>query len=136
MDEIKYSIPLPKLKNDFQFWMMQFQSYVTVKKFNKAIKKEKDPDLLLSEKGKLTEGEKGEKQKQALAINTLAMSSLTLAVQEADDVAALYDAMTEEWPTGLACKVIKELTKSIFPTGTNPFIVDAYLLIQVSTYTI
>lgn len=27
-------------------------------------------------------------------------------------------------------KVVKELTKNIFPTGTNPFIVDAYLLIQ------
>lgn len=27
-------------------------------------------------------------------------------------------------------KVIKELTKAVFPVGTNPFIVDAYLLIQ------
>lgn len=27
-------------------------------------------------------------------------------------------------------KVIKELTKTVFPSGTNPFIVDAYLLIQ------
>ena len=26
--------------------------------------------------------------------------------------------------------MIKELTKSVFPSGTNPFIVDAYLLIQ------
>ena len=61
MDKIKYSIPLPKLKNDFQFWMMQFQSYVTVKKFDKAIKDEKDPDLPSREVDRLEEGEKGEK---------------------------------------------------------------------------
>ena len=60
MDEIKYSIPLPKLKNDFQFWMMQFQSYATVKKFGKTIKDKKDPDLPLKEGDKLKEGESRE----------------------------------------------------------------------------
>lgn len=30
-------------------------------------------------------------------------------------------------------QVVKELTKTVFPAGTNPFIVDAYLLIQVGT---
>lgn len=31
-------------------------------------------------------------------------------------------------------QVVRELTKNVFPPGTNPFIVDAYLLIQVHTF--
>lgn len=115
MYKVKYSIPLPKLKNNFQFWMMQFQSYVTVKKFNKAIGEKNDPDLPSSEGNKIEEGEKRNKQETASAKKAMALSNLTLAVQEADDVAALYEAKTEEWPTGLAYMVIKELKETHAP---------------------
>ena len=68
------------------------------------------------------------------ATNTIAgatVRQLVPVVLERVELADRNDNVCEE-----PGKVIKELTKSIFPTGTNPFIVDAYLLIQVSTYTI
>ena len=122
MEEVKYSIPLPKLNNNYQFWLLQFQSYATIKKFKQAIGDKIDPNLPESEEAKLEEGEQGEKQKLALGRKALAMSSLTLAVQEADDIAALYEAKSEEWPTGLAYLVMKELKDTHAPQFSFVFI--------------
>ena len=74
-----------------------------------------DPNLPTREEAELEEGEKGEKQKIPLARNALTMSSLTLAIQEDDDIAALYEAKSNEWPTGLAHLVMKELKDTHAP---------------------
>ena len=66
-----------------------------------------DPNLPESEAAKIAEGDMGEKQKRAKAKNFVAMASLTLALSDPEDIAALHDARTTKWPKGLACLVVK-----------------------------
>ena len=78
MDKIKVAILLSKLKNNFQFWWVQFQLYATVKKFEESVDPDvPDPNLPESEAAKIAEGDIGEKQKRAKVKNSIAMASLT-----------------------------------------------------------
>lgn len=110
----KLSTPLhcSKLKNNFQFWWVQFQLCVTVKKFEEAVREKSDPNMPASKTANHLEGETGKKERLAVARTSLAMANLTLALSDPDNVAALCDACTEEWPEVLVHLVIKELKET------------------------
>ena len=78
-----------------------------------------EPDLPESEAAALnTDANVAEKQKMAKKRNTIAFANLTLALDSPSLIGMLMRAQTTEWPSGLACNVIKQLFEKYEPKDT------------------
>ena len=77
-------------------------------KFKQAVGQTEDPDLPASEGAALnTDANIAEKQNMAKKRNAIAFAILTTALDSPSLIGILMRAQTTEWPSGLACNVIK-----------------------------
>ena len=116
------SVKLPVFSGDhkhFQTWWFQFSAFATVWKFKQAVGQTEDPDLPESEAAALnTDANVAEKQKMAKKRNVIAFANLTAALDSPSLIGILMRAQTTEWPSGLACNVIKQLFEKYEPKDT------------------
>ena len=107
------SVKLPVFSGDhknFQTCWFQFSAFATVWKFKQAVGQTEDPDLPESEGAALnTDANIAEKQKMAKKRNAIAFANLTAVLDSPSLIGILMRAQTTEWPSGLACNVIKQL---------------------------
>ena len=88
-------------------------------KFKLAIGQTEEPDLPESEAAALnTDANVAEKQKMAKKRNAIAFANLTAALDSPSLMGILMRAQTTEWPSGLACNVIKQLFEKYEPKDT------------------
>ena len=120
------SVKLPVFSGDhkhFQTWWFRFSAFATVWKFKQAVGQTEDPDLPASEGAALnTDANIAEKQKMAKKRNAIAFANLTTALDSPSLIGILMRAQTTEWPSGLACNVIKQLFEKYEPKDTVPLI--------------
>ena len=116
------SVKLPVFSGDhkhFQTWWFRFSAFATVWKFKQAVGQTEDPDLPASEGAALnTDANTAEKQKMAKKRNAIAFANLTTALDSPSLIGILMRAQTTEWPSGLACNVIKQLFEKYEPKDT------------------
>ena len=116
------SVKLPVFSGDhkhFQTWWFRFSAFATVWKFKQAVGQTEDLDLPASEGAALnTDANIAEKQKMAKKRNAIAFANLTTALDSPSLIGILMRAQTTEWPSGLACNVIKQLFAKYEPKDT------------------
>ena len=88
-------------------------------KFILAVGQTEEPDLPESETAALnTDVNVAEKQNMAKKRNAIAFANLTAALDSPSLIGILMRAQTTEWPSGLACNVIKQLFEKYEPKDT------------------
>ena len=105
---------------NFQVWFMNFRSYAVAHGFKSAISKDgPDTDLPLRDDSPLdTDTTVAGKQALAKKKNAAAFCALNLAMTSPQMIRMLTESQTDEWPDGLAWKVIAALHKRFKPTDT------------------
>ena len=90
-------------------------------KFKQVVGQTEDPDLPTSKEAALnTDANIAEKQKMAKKRNAIAFANLTTAINSPSLIGILMRAQTTEWPSGLACNVIKQLFEKYEPKDSVP----------------
>ena len=91
---------------DFPTWWRRFKAYGKVKKFSQCLKPEAETDLPASD----TEaaGDTAD-EKKARSRNKTAMLSFTMAFKTDSMMKIIMGSETDEYPEGLAWKVVAEL---------------------------
>ena len=116
------SVKLPVFSGDhkhFQTWWFRFLAFATVWKFKPAIGQTEELDLPESEAAALnTDANVAEKQKMAKKRNAITFANLTVALDSPSLIGILMRAQTTEWPSRLACNVIKQLFEKYEPKDT------------------
>ena len=116
------SVKLPVFSGDhkhFQTWWFRFSAFATMWKFILAMGQTEEPDLPESETAALnTDVNVAEKQNMAKKRNAIAFANLTAALDSPSLIGILMRAQTTEWPSGLACNVIKQLFEKYEPKDT------------------
>ena len=116
------SVKLPVFSGDhkhFQTWWFRFSAFATMWKFKPAVGQTAELDLPESEAAALnTDANVAEKQKMAKKRNAIAFANLTAALDSPSLIGILMRAQTTEWPSGLACNVIKQLFEKYEPKDT------------------
>ena len=93
----------------FMMWWVRFHAFAVMKGFSRALKE--DPSLPASE-STVPETEESKLAKKA---NETAMASLTMAFKTDAMLNVVFRVMTNEWPGGLAHKVVSELKRQFQP---------------------
>ena len=110
---------LPKFDGapkSFMIWYTRFMAYASVMKFAEAVRKTKDPNLPAKEGDAIDEStDDGKKKAAALKRNAVAMANLTMAFTTEQLIGMIYKAANDDWPSGLAYKVIESLFKKYVP---------------------
>ena len=100
----------------FQVWWTRFKAYASVFSFSQAIKPGGEEHLPESEFEELDETtETGKKKIEAKKRNTVAMANLTMALTTNNALSIVYKSMNDEWPGGLAYKVIEDMLERFQP---------------------
>ena len=109
--EKKMSLPtFSGQEKDFQVWWMRFKAYATLAGFAVAITRTRPDDLPTSEDEELDSDDDDEARQEIVRkANTHAMASLTMAFTTETLMELIVASMTEEWPGGLAFRVIDAL---------------------------
>ena len=103
-------------QKDFQVWWIRFQAYATVAGFKIAIGRTKSNEMPADESIAIDETtEQGKKQFAAKKANGIAMASLTMALTSEGSIGIITQAFDQDWPGGLACKVVDMLYKRYAP---------------------
>ena len=92
-------------KNFSMFWI-KLKAFGGVKGFQKALKPEREEDLPATKETVVDENSAAHKARDR---NLMAMTYLTLAFLTETNMNMIARAQTDEWPNGLAYKVVKEL---------------------------
>ena len=115
-------VKLPVFSGDhkhLQTWWFRFLAFASVWKFKSAIGQTEEPDLLESKAPALnTDANVAEKQKMAKKRNAITFANLTAALDSPSLIGILMRAQTTEWPSRLACHVIKQLFEKYEPKDT------------------
>ena len=78
-----------------------------------------DPDLPVAEDTVLDENKADEKKKiDARKRNLTAMANLTMALTSEGAMSLVFESYSDEWPSGLAWKVVKALKLKYMPQDT------------------
>ena len=116
------SVKLPVFSGDhkhFQTWWFRFSAFATIWKFKLAVGQTEEPDLPEFEAAAfITDANVAKKQKMAKKRNAIAFANLTAALDSPSLIGILMRAQTTEWPSGLACNVIKQLFEKYEPKDT------------------
>ena len=128
------SVKLPVFSGDhkhFQTWWFWFSAFATMWKFKSAVGLTEEPDLPESEAAALNaDANVAEKQKMAKKRNDIAFANLTGALDSPSLIGILMRAQTTEWPSGLACNVIKQLFEKYEPKKDTVSLIDMNCLKQ------
>ena len=103
--------------NNFQIWWMRFQAYAAMNRFAKAIGKQPEQELPATEDAVLDLNDDAQKlQDDARKRNIQAMACFTMSFTNGSLMAVVYQARTDEWPTGIAAHVMTALFNRYRPT--------------------
>ena len=94
-------------ESDFQVWWMRFKTYAMIAGFASAITCKMDADLPGAEVLATDDDDGKERKKHFRDSNSLAMATLTMAFTSASLMGVITDAVTSDWPNGLAYKVVE-----------------------------
>ena len=118
MSESNKSVVLPTFTGndeDFQTWWTKFLAFATAKGVVEALLG-KEANLPAQNSTPLDESNDAEKlQIKARNRNNLAMAYLMTAFQSDADLSLTYEAMDDDWPGGLAYKVVEQLKEIYQP---------------------
>jgi hypothetical protein len=113
------SIILPTFSGkdeDFQLWWTKFRAFATAKGFVEALLGKED-DLPDGQDEELDET-KDQSMIKARMRNSLAVEYLLQAFKARADISIAYETMDDEWPGGLAYKIVEQLMEVYKPDGT------------------
>ena len=106
-------------EKNFQIWWTRFRAYAGCHGFSSAIGTEKNSELPDREDEVLREtAAAGQRKIAARRKNLIAMANLTLAMTTEGTMTLIYEAYSDEWPSGEAYKVISALLKKYMPQDT------------------
>ena len=108
-----HSVKLPTFDgthSSFQIWWMRFMAFATIHRFASAVSKEgPEEDLPESEGSAIPAGNSGAAARAALRRNSVAFANLSLALNSEQMVRLLINGQSEDWPSGLAWRVVEAL---------------------------
>ena len=103
----------------FQMWWTRFKAYAAVMGFLPAIQIVKEVNMPTDESEEIDETqEEGKKKAAAKRRNALAVANLTMAFTTEATICLVYESVTEEWPSGLAHRIVDALFKKYQPQDT------------------
>ena len=114
----------------FSLFWTKFKAFAGMKGFQKALKESAKADLPTSEE---VEVEKGSNADKACNHNLDAMTYLTMAFTTKSKMTMIMRAQTDDWPSGLAWKVVKELLEKFKPNDNMARVEARMMLNNVST---
>ena len=121
MSERERSVPCPSFNGKdeaFQVWWTKFRAFATTKGFVNALLS-REQDLPPTENANLDEENETDKAKiKARARNSLAMAYLLSAFKAEADISLAYETMDDDWPGGLAYKVVEKMMEIYKPQDT------------------
>eukprot|EP00957_Ditylum_brightwellii_P119465 9114749-Ditylum_brightwellii.AAC.1 len=108
------SVRLPSFDSTaklFQMWRLWFLAYASVYGFAQSVQHTADSDLPATEADEINESDRtaAAAAKKAKKANTIAMASFTMAFTSKSLIGMVYAAMTTDWPSGLAQKIVVAL---------------------------
>ena len=113
------SVVLPTFSGkdeDFQVWWTKFKAFATAKNVIEALMSRK-ADLPPTQGTALDESVTADVPKiKARTRNSLAMAYLLSAFKSQADISIAYKVMDDDWPGGLAYKVVEKLVEIYQPT--------------------
>ena len=90
----------------FSLFWTKFKAFAGMKGFQKALKESAKADLPTSEEVEVEEGSNADKARNR---NLDAMTYLMMAFTTESNMTMIMHAQTDDWPSALAWKVVKEL---------------------------
>lgn len=118
------SVKLPAFdgtQEKFQIWCVRFKAFARVWKFSEALVKGGETHLPSSEDldiSAITDEDDRKKSMKAVERNSIAMAQLSMALTTDSGMALVFDAMTDDWPGGLAHVVMTSMEKKFQPADT------------------
>jgi hypothetical protein len=116
------SVRLPSFdgtSDKFQIWWTRFMAYAGVHGFIQALKIGGESDMPDKEEMVLDATDDVDKKKiAAKKRNAIAMAHLTMALTTEGSMALVFEAMDENWPAGLAHKVVETMFQEYQPRDT------------------
>ena len=120
--KLEKTVKLPTFdgkRSSFQIWWTRFLAYATVFMFRQALVIGGESKLPQTEDEVLDLTEEDDRKKElARKRNAVAMANLTMAFTGEETMGLIYDAQSQEWPAGLAHKVVKALMSKYQPEDT------------------
>ena len=121
-DNSRARVRLPELNGahkNFQVWWTRFVAHAAAMKFMQALKIGGDANMPTTEATVIVEtADVGKLQAKAAQRNAVAMASLTMAFTSKATIGLVHEAMTDEWPSGLAHLVVAASFKKHRPQDT------------------
>ena len=100
----------------FGLHQSKFKSVLAIKGFAEALEPVFELKLPAKERGVLTSSANDKEKQKFKMMNLVAMHFLTLSFEEEEHVDFIEDARTNNWPSGLACKIWKNLENKFRPS--------------------
>jgi Zinc knuckle len=118
---------------EFSMFWRQFLAYAATNGFDSALREDGTPELAIpaNSRAAIPDNEIGDMQHQAMARNNKVMSAFTLAFKTQSLHGTISDAMTRDWPKGLASFVTMALIDEYSPSDTAAGVEAAAMLDKV-----
>ena len=113
----------------FSLFWTKFKSFAGMKGFQKALKESVEADLTTSKEVEVEEGSNADKAHNR---NLDAMTYLMMAFTTESNMTMIMRAQTDDWPSGLAWKVVKELLEKYKPNDNMARVEARMMLNNVS----
>ena len=112
------AVRIPVLdKTKFGLYQSKFKSVAAIKGFAEALEPGFKLKLPAKENGVLTSSANNKEKQKFKMMNLVAVHFLTLSFEEEEHLDFIEDARTNNWPSGLACKIWKNLEKEFRPSN-------------------
>ena len=113
----------------FSLFWTKFKAFAGMKGFQKALKESAEVNLPTSKESEVEEGSNADK---ACNRNLDAMTYLMMAFTTESNMTMIMRAQTDDWPSGLAWKVVKELLEKYKPNDNMARVEARMMLNNVS----
>ena len=111
------TVKIPVLdKTKFGLYQSKFKSVAAIKGFAKALEPGFELKLPAKESDVLTSSADDKEKQKFKTMNLVAVHFLTLPFEEEEHLDFIEDARTDDWPSGLACKIWKNLENKFRPS--------------------
>ena len=122
MSECQYSndktVKVPVLnERKFGLFQSKFKSVAAIKGFTEALEPGFAPKLPAEENDVLTSSEEDKEKQRFKTMNSVAVHYLTLSFEQGEHLNFVEDARTADWPSGLACKIWKNIENEFQPSN-------------------
>ena len=111
------TVKIPVLeKTKFGLYQSKFKSVAAIKGFAEASEPGFEFKLPAKEIDVLTSSADDKEKQKFKTMNLVAVHFLTLSFEEEEHLNFIEDARTDDWPSGLACKIWKNLENKFRPS--------------------